>query len=295
MLSTNEKNELIKDAKTRLKRAQEDKDRHKCRLDDYYELAMPWRHQIDNEYSDDNVDNIFDSTAMDSVSDFASDMLATFTPDHFEWIEPTPNEQFSEKDAGLSLYDKNPTGQGRPDHLRNESDQYDRIIKFKPAMQKNWEEALQKRILEFFDRSYQDKKHSVKLALEELQEAIKLCEMMTMSFPEHQEAKSQLKELKQAYADIGGVQVEEKFASEYNKSHKGQILFSKSKIIIGQENDSQFVQEVKLSEPTDYQLVAYADKAIKYAAFMMPDDYRPAAIGFVMETSTDRSEVCTFR
>ncbi len=89
----------VKEAEKRLEPARKDKDKHRSRLDDYYQYALPWRHQIDQEYTDDDVDNIFDSTAMDAVADFAADMLATFTPIEFEWIEPVPSKvELTKKD-----------------------------------------------------------------------------------------------------------------------------------------------------------------------------------------------------
>lgn len=91
----------IKQTEARLKKARADKDKHVKRLDDYYQYAMPWRHKIGQTYSDQDVDNIFDSTAMDSVADFASDMLATFTPDYFEWIEPVPSIEVNEADRAI--------------------------------------------------------------------------------------------------------------------------------------------------------------------------------------------------
>lgn len=93
--------DVIKQAEARLKRAREDKDKHRKRLDDYYQYAMPWRHKIGQTYNDQDVDNIFDSTAMDSVADFASDMLATFTPDYFEWIEPVPSIEVNQADRAI--------------------------------------------------------------------------------------------------------------------------------------------------------------------------------------------------
>ena len=91
----------IRETEKRLKPARRDKDRHKTRLDDFYRYAMPWRHQIGQSYDQGIVDEIFDSTAMDSVSDFAADMLATLTPQHFEWILPEPAIALSQKDKQL--------------------------------------------------------------------------------------------------------------------------------------------------------------------------------------------------
>lgn len=96
-----ETEKVIKETCDRLKPAEKDKDRHRSRLNDFYQYAMPWRHQIDNTYDEKILDTIFDSTAMDSVSDFAADMLATLTPQHYEWIVPEPSMYLSAKDRQL--------------------------------------------------------------------------------------------------------------------------------------------------------------------------------------------------
>ncbi|TXH13837.1 MAG: hypothetical protein E6R03_10560 [Hyphomicrobiaceae bacterium] len=86
----NSDEQILKEVETRLQRANKDRDHHKKRLDDYYRLAMPWRHLSGQEYSESNIDEIFDNTAVDSTVDFASEMRATFTPENFEWMEAVP-------------------------------------------------------------------------------------------------------------------------------------------------------------------------------------------------------------
>ncbi|MEO1654131.1 MAG: hypothetical protein AAFU64_11325, partial [Bacteroidota bacterium] len=83
---------------------------------------------------------------------------------------------------------------------------YDVLAKYPDDMEKIWQEALQKRILELFDQAYAQKKHSVKLALDALKESQTLCELMTLSFPQHAAARQQLADIKAAYQDIGGQQ-----------------------------------------------------------------------------------------
>ena len=89
----------VQAAEQRLKRAQADKDNHKSRLDDYYRLAMPWRHKEGNGWSDQYVDEVFDNTAPDALQDFASDMLFTFTPQHAHWMDPVPSNTLGLADA----------------------------------------------------------------------------------------------------------------------------------------------------------------------------------------------------
>ena len=88
----------IKEAEKRLERAKRDKDKHSARLDDYYKLVMPWRKLNDQERQDANLDDIFDNTAIDASADFAAEMLSTFTPVHFNWIDPVASITMSDAD-----------------------------------------------------------------------------------------------------------------------------------------------------------------------------------------------------
>lgn len=93
--------DILKEVETRLQRANKDKDKHKKRLDDYYRLAMPWRHLHDQEYDEGNIDEIFDNTAVDATVDFASEMRATFTPENFEWMEAVPSKDLGKIEAEM--------------------------------------------------------------------------------------------------------------------------------------------------------------------------------------------------
>jgi hypothetical protein len=95
--------DLIKQTEERLRRAQNDKDRHKGRLDDYYKYVMPWRHQEDNKFTDSYIDDIFDNTGIDACTDFAAEMLAVFTPSHFDWIDPVPTKEFNAVDSSIIM------------------------------------------------------------------------------------------------------------------------------------------------------------------------------------------------
>ena len=91
--------DLLKEVDTRLQRAERDKEKHKPRLDDYYRLAMPWRHLTGQERTEVHIDEIFDNTAVDCTVDFASEMRATFTPENFDWIDAIPSRQLGKIEA----------------------------------------------------------------------------------------------------------------------------------------------------------------------------------------------------
>lgn len=84
--------EDLKEAMRKFARSEEDKNRHKTRFDDCYEFALPWRHRLstDTHTTPDDADDLTDDTAMVAVTDFASDMLATFTPRYVDWMDVAP-------------------------------------------------------------------------------------------------------------------------------------------------------------------------------------------------------------
>ncbi len=89
----------LKEAMQKFSRADEDKQRHKSRFDDCYRYALPWRHTLSTDtHTDPNeVDELVDATALQTVPDFAADMLATFTPRYVSWMEVKPVKQLSEE------------------------------------------------------------------------------------------------------------------------------------------------------------------------------------------------------
>lgn len=83
--------EVLKDFRRRLARAEQDKNRISGRLNDIYRLVMPHRHIQGASSIQDSLDEIFDSTAIDALADFASDVLNAFTPPFTdEWVKLEP-------------------------------------------------------------------------------------------------------------------------------------------------------------------------------------------------------------
>lgn len=83
--------EVLNDFRRRLARAEQDKNRIKGRLNDIYRLVMPHRHIQGASSIQDSLDEIFDSTAIDALADFASDLLNAFTPPFTdEWVRLEP-------------------------------------------------------------------------------------------------------------------------------------------------------------------------------------------------------------
>jgi hypothetical protein len=81
---------LLATVQKRIARAEHDRNRHKGRLDSCYRLALPWRHRIGETQHTDTLDDIYDSTTMTTVEDFAADMLTTFTPMKNAWVAAKP-------------------------------------------------------------------------------------------------------------------------------------------------------------------------------------------------------------
>ena len=95
---------LLKDFNERFSRAQNDKSKVKQRHDDIYRLVMPHRHVQDGTEPVDTLDEIFDSTAPNALSDFASDMLNAFTPPFTdEWVKLQPSDSLPMDEADKRL------------------------------------------------------------------------------------------------------------------------------------------------------------------------------------------------
>jgi hypothetical protein len=82
--------ERINQINQRIHRAELDRNRHRGRLNGCYELALPWRHKIGESQHNDTLDDVYDSTAMTVVEDFAADMLSIFTPMKQAWVDVVP-------------------------------------------------------------------------------------------------------------------------------------------------------------------------------------------------------------
>ncbi|MCC6314817.1 MAG: phage tail protein [Thermomicrobiales bacterium] len=81
---------LAKECLRRVERAKVDRGRHQSRIADCYRFALPWRHKFGAAQVSDQLDEIFDETAMNVVEDFAADMLNTFTPQRNDWVSIQP-------------------------------------------------------------------------------------------------------------------------------------------------------------------------------------------------------------
>jgi head-to-tail connecting protein len=91
--------ELVREIKRRVGRAEQDFSRHRGRIQDCYRFAMPWRHKINATQPSDNLDDLYDSTAMTVLEDFAADMLNTFTPQKNDWVTFKPAANLKAADA----------------------------------------------------------------------------------------------------------------------------------------------------------------------------------------------------
>lgn len=85
--------DLVAECKRRIARAEMDRNRHASRIADCNKFALPWRHKLGVTTGTVDLDEIFDSTAMTVIEDFAADMLNTFTPMKNDWVEIKPTEQ----------------------------------------------------------------------------------------------------------------------------------------------------------------------------------------------------------
>jgi hypothetical protein len=125
---TAEERELVRQCQVRIQRAETDRNRHKGRISDINKYAMPWRHKFDaNQPSGSQDDEIFDTTAMTVLEDFAADMQNTFTPMKSSWVESKPVKKLDAGDMGI---------------IKDALKQYDDIL-FSEMRRSNLYQALQ--------------------------------------------------------------------------------------------------------------------------------------------------------
>lgn len=94
-----EERELRELCQRKVTAAERDQNRHRRRINDCYKHALPWRHLIGaGESATDHIDDLYDSTAMTVLEDFAADMLNTFTPKKADWVDIVPVEKLDEGD-----------------------------------------------------------------------------------------------------------------------------------------------------------------------------------------------------
>lgn len=80
--------------KRRLARMKRDRTLRAPFINEVYRLGMPQRGRVDSERStpltEDEIQDILDTTLPEAIDDFASDMIATFTPQHEPWVNHVP-------------------------------------------------------------------------------------------------------------------------------------------------------------------------------------------------------------
>src|SRR6185503_8345118 len=59
---------------------------------DVYRYCMPWRKRPNEWKQQHDQDDLFDSTAIEALSDFSADMQSTFTPIEDDWLDIEPAE-----------------------------------------------------------------------------------------------------------------------------------------------------------------------------------------------------------
>lgn len=119
--------EKVKECRRRIERARQDRFLHQSRHTDCYKFAMPWRHKLYQTIPTDQLDEIFDSTAMTVVEDFAADMLNTFTPIKNNWMTIEPAQKL---------------GAGEQNQIRDQLGEY-RDVLFAEMARSNLYQALQ--------------------------------------------------------------------------------------------------------------------------------------------------------
>lgn len=86
----------------RIDAARRDRDNHQGWMNDILKLSMPTYRQIGESIEPEGrfreQDDLFDTTLQEVVEDFASDMIATFTPRHERWVKFQPYDSLLEEE-----------------------------------------------------------------------------------------------------------------------------------------------------------------------------------------------------
>ena len=82
--------------KRRLAKMRRDLDMRGPFINEVYRLAMPHRDRVgatkSTPMSEEEIQDILDTTFSETIDDFASDMIATFTPQHEPWVKHEPTK-----------------------------------------------------------------------------------------------------------------------------------------------------------------------------------------------------------
>lgn len=85
--------------KRRLAKMRRDRDMRAPFINEVYRLAMPHRERVGatktTPLTEEEIQDILDSTFAEAADDFASDMIATFTPPHEPWVNHVPTKALS--------------------------------------------------------------------------------------------------------------------------------------------------------------------------------------------------------
>lgn len=94
--------EELKGLLARIARAERDRVLHQARIQDCYKLTQPWKHLFNAiTAASDQLDDIYDSTGLNVVEDFAADMNQTFTPTKSRWVDMQPPKTFDAGDLNI--------------------------------------------------------------------------------------------------------------------------------------------------------------------------------------------------
>lgn len=84
------KSKLTQEACKWIAEAAEDRETQKPWHRDFYRYFKPWARRPDAWKQENDQDDLFDSTAIEALSDFSADMQTTFTPPEDDWLDCEP-------------------------------------------------------------------------------------------------------------------------------------------------------------------------------------------------------------
>jgi hypothetical protein len=120
---------------------------------------------------------------------------------------------------------------------------------------------LKNTINKYIEEAYKHRMSDLPQAATNIKYAYELAQAVTLILPDNEDAVSLLGETKKAFEDIYPSYEDIIYTSEFHKNNTGKIFFSKTPIVVGKEDPSQFT--TKFSATDNIYAIAYLDGTIK--------------------------------
>ncbi|GAB4039463.1 hypothetical protein [Spirosoma gilvum] len=128
---------------------------------------------------------------------------------------------------------------GKPANY-NVLSEYNRLLEFDNQYTQYFESDLKGYLNRELEEAFRQKVNSPTQALKTLERISPYAEAVTLILPNYEAAKALKNDIDKAYNSLNEQHGKSIFTSDFHRQHAGQILFSKSPIVVGKEKADQF-------------------------------------------------------